>query len=238
MRVGDRVIGPSEFPGPQAELVLAILALNHLRPVASAELAYAVWWERASPAWRGSLRALVSRVRAALAPLGGIEIRGGDSWYQLVLPTNSQVDCLRAIRETHDAEALLAAGAEDEALPHAVVASMIAARPVLPEVTHPWVDSLAARMQDVHLRALDALVHLWTLRGQYAEAILDAETLLRLDPLHESGYAGLMQAHLRSGNPTMGLRVYERCRQTLRQELGSSPGPKVEGVYRELLGVT
>jgi DNA-binding SARP family transcriptional activator len=240
VRDGTRLLGPTDFAGPQAELVFAVLALNHLRPVASLELADAVWAERASAAWRGTLRALVSRVRSCLVPLPRIEIVGGDSWYQLVLPRGSFVDCIRAGQEIHEAEGLLELGpsAWDEALGHASVAAMIATRPVLPEVTHPWVDSLAARMQVVHLRALEALVQLWTLRGSYAQAIVDADKLLELDPLRESGYAGLMQAHLRSGNPNMGLRVYERCRQTFQRELGSSPGPAVEEVYRQLLAVT
>jgi DNA-binding SARP family transcriptional activator len=240
VRDGSTLLGPSDFAGPQAELVFAVLALNHLRPVATSELADAVWAEHASTAWRGTLRALVSRVRTCLARTPHIEIRGGENWYQLVLPRGSFVDCIRAGREIHDAEGLLKLGPESlgDALAHAAIASMIATRPVLPEVTHPWVDSLAARMQTVHLRALEALVQLWTLRGQYVEAIVDAERLLELDPLRESGYAGLMQAHLRSGNPNLGLRVYERCRKTLQRELGSSPGPAVEAVYGQLLAVT
>jgi DNA-binding SARP family transcriptional activator len=240
VRDGARLLGPTNFAGPQMELVFAVLALNHLRPVASLELADAVWGERVSTAWRGTLRALVSRVRTCLAPLPRIEILGGESWYQLVLPRGSFVDCIRAGQEIHEAEGLLGLGSSawDEALGHASVAAMIATRPVLPEVTHPWVDSLAARMQVIHLRALEALVQLWTLHGRYAQAIVDADKLLEIDPLRESGYAGLMQAHLRSGNPNMGLRVYERCRQTLQQELGASPGPVVEQVYQQLLAVT
>jgi DNA-binding SARP family transcriptional activator len=240
VRDGSTLLGPGDFAGPQAEVVFAVLALNQLRPVSSAELADAVWAERASTAWRGSLRALVSRVRACLVRTPRLSIRGGDSWYQLLLPPASRVDCLTATQEIHDAEALLESdpSSVDEALAHAAVASMIASRPVLPEVSNPWVDHLADRLQTVHLRALEALLHLWTLRGQYAEAIVDAEKLLDLDPLRESGYAGLMRAYLHSGNPSKGLRVYEQCRQILRQELGSSPGPAVERVYQELLAVT
>jgi DNA-binding SARP family transcriptional activator len=156
----------------------------------------------------------------------------------MVLPRGSTVDCLVAEAEIHEAEALTEAGDIENALTHAAVASMIASRPALPEVTHSWVDALGLRMQAIHIRALDALVRLWTLRGQYFEAIVDAEKLLAIDHLHESAYAGLMQAYLRSGNPSMGLRTYGRCRQVLQQELGSSPGPEVARIYQDLLAIT
>jgi DNA-binding SARP family transcriptional activator len=238
VREGPTVLGPDDFAGPQAELVFSILANHHLRPVASAELADTVWLERTSTAWRASLRALVSRVRATLSRTSSIRIRSGDSWYQLVLPRESTIDCVLAAEAIHAAEALLDSGSVDDALAHAAVASMIAVRPVLPEVAHAWVDALAARMQAIHLRALDVLVQLWTVRGQYAEAIVDAEKMLEIDPLHEGAYAGLMRAHLLCGNPTLGLRAYERCRQRFWRELGASPGPGVEKLYQKLLDIT
>lgn len=238
MRSELELLGPEDFAGPQSELVVAVLAMNHLRPVASAELGDAIWFGRSSPAWRSSLRALVSRVRATLGKIETVDLRGGDGWYQLVLPAGSSVDCLVAVQEAHEAEALLAHAQHDDALAHAAVASMIAARRVLPEVAHPWVDALALKMQDVRVRALDALVQLWIGQRKYVQAIRDAELLLEIDPLHESAYAGLMRAHLCNGSPTMGLRAYERCRQVLAHELGSSPGPPVDSLYQQLLAIT
>jgi DNA-binding SARP family transcriptional activator len=238
VRSALEVLGPQDFAGPQSELVLSVLAMNHLRPVASADLGEAIWFGRPSPAWRASLRALVSRVRATLATLETGELRGGDGWYQLVLPPGSSVDCLVAIQEAHEAEALLAHERFDDALAHAAVASMIATRPVLPEVAHPWVDALSLKMHGVRVRALDALVQLWIVRGNYVQAISDAEKLLEIDPLHEPAYAGLMRAHLCNGSPAMGLRVYERCRQALAHELGSSPGPPIDSLFQQLLAVT
>jgi SARP family transcriptional regulator, regulator of embCAB operon len=47
-----------------------------------------------------------------------------------------------------------------------------------------------------------------------------------------------MEALERSGNAAEALRVYDRLRVMLRDELGIAPSPAVQIVYRRLLGET
>jgi DNA-binding SARP family transcriptional activator len=47
-----------------------------------------------------------------------------------------------------------------------------------------------------------------------------------------------MEALERSGNAAEALRVYDRLRILLRDELGVAPSPAVQSVYRRLLGET
>ena len=44
-----------------------------------------------------------------------------------------------------------------------------------------------------------------------------------------------MAAHAAAGNRAEALRVYERCRRLLAEELGAYPSPETESVYRQLL---
>jgi len=44
-----------------------------------------------------------------------------------------------------------------------------------------------------------------------------------------------MQAHAAAGDPAEALRVYERCRRFLADELGAYPSPESEAVYLGLL---
>ena len=44
-----------------------------------------------------------------------------------------------------------------------------------------------------------------------------------------------MEAHAAAGNRAEALRVYERCRRLLADELGAYPSPETEAVYRALL---
>ena len=56
-----------------------------------------------------------------------------------------------------------------------------------------------------------------------------------MEPFRESGYRRLMQAHAAAGNPAEALRVYERCRRFLADELGAYPSAESEAAYLEIL---
>ena len=45
-----------------------------------------------------------------------------------------------------------------------------------------------------------------------------------------------MRVHQRAGDRGEALRVFERCRKLLAEELGVEPSSETEGVYLEILG--
>jgi YVTN family beta-propeller protein len=71
--------------------------------------------------------------------------------------------------------------------------------------------------------------------GDTREAVRWAEETVALAPFRESGYRRLMEAHVAAGNRAEALRVYERCRRLLADELGTYPSPETESIYRALL---
>jgi DNA-binding SARP family transcriptional activator len=62
-----------------------------------------------------------------------------------------------------------------------------------------------------------------------------AEQAVAVEPFRETGYQRLMRAHAAAGNRAEALRVYERCRCLLAEELGVSPSPQTEAVYLDIL---
>ena len=65
------------------------------------------------------------------------------------------------------------------------------------------------------------------------EAARDA---LALDEPREAAYRQLMRALVAAGERGEALRVWERCRAALVEELGVDPSPETEAVYLEVLG--
>ncbi len=63
-----------------------------------------------------------------------------------------------------------------------------------------------------------------------------ARRLIELAPFRETGHRILMEALERSGNVAEALRVYDRLRITLREELGIAPSPALQDVHRRLVG--
>jgi len=56
---------------------------------------------------------------------------------------------------------------------------------------------------------------------------------VKVDPLAERFYRGLMHCYQCLKRPAEGLAVYERCRQTLERELGVGPAAETERLRRE-----
>ena len=71
--------------------------------------------------------------------------------------------------------------------------------------------------------------------GEFGEAVRYAAEVTELEPFRESSYRALMQAHAGAGNPAEALRVYERCRRFLGDELGAYPSAESEAIYLEIL---
>ena len=72
--------------------------------------------------------------------------------------------------------------------------------------------------------------------GRPADAVRCAGEAVELAPFRESGYRRLMEAYAAAGDRAESLRVYERCRRLLADELGAYPSPETEAAYRALLG--
>ena len=86
---GENLLPETALPGPQGRQLLGFLAAEHARPVSRDELAAEIWPGGLPPAWEGSLKSLVSKVRAALTRSGlpGPElVRNAFGAYQFRLP--------------------------------------------------------------------------------------------------------------------------------------------------------
>jgi SARP family transcriptional regulator, regulator of embCAB operon len=172
------------------------------------------------------------------APLGlpGTElIRNAFGAYQFRLPGHGWVDVGAAVLAVHLAEAALESGDLDGAAGHAFVARLITARPFLPGIEGMWADEWRRRLQDLRIRAVECMADVQLRRGRTSAAIQSAELVLGLDELRESGWRILMRGHAAAGNVGTALHAFDRCRLTLREQLGAAPSPSTRAVHSELL---
>jgi DNA-binding SARP family transcriptional activator len=233
-----RSVPQRDLPGAQGRLVLAMLALERDRAVPVGELALELWGEDPPRAWDGALRALVSKVRSALAPVGMgdtealVSARG---CYQLHLPARTWIDVEAATDAAHRAESALRAGNSEEANGWTLVAGSIARRPFLQGIDGPWIERRRQELQSLRVRALECRAEVLIGKADRALAIRDLEEVLELEPFRETAYLLLMQAHAANGNRAEALRVYDRCRRHLSEELGADPSLHVETLYLDIL---
>src|SRR5207249_9719621 len=99
----------------------------------------------------------------------------------------------------------------------------------------PWVESKRRELGGVRARALRVLAEASLAADKAADAVRWAEQAIEAEPFRESGYRLLMTAHVAAGNRAEALRVYDRCRRLLADELGTYPSPETDSMYRGLL---
>jgi YVTN family beta-propeller protein len=234
------LVDEERFPGRQGRLLFAYLVAEQGRPVPRDELAEALWGETPPATWEKALTVLVSKVRVLLTACGidgAKALTGAFGCYRLELPEGNWVDVIAATNAAQEAEEAIAADDVEKAKAAAARAASLARRPFLPGDEGPWVEEKRRELADVRGRALSCLVDTCLRSGDASEAAKWAEQTIALEPFRETGYRRLMQAHAAAGNRAEALRVYERCRRLLAEELGAYPSPETESIYRELLEV-
>ena len=113
----------------------------------------------------------------------------------------------------------------------------MARRPFLPGEHGAWVEAKRRELADLLDDALGCLADACLRSGDAAGAARWAEEAIALEPFRETGYRRLMLAHATAGNRAEALRVYDRCRRLVAEELGAYPSPETESIYRELLRI-
>jgi YVTN family beta-propeller protein len=228
----------ARLPGRQGRLLFAYLAVERGRPVPRDELAAALWEEAPPATWDKALTVLVSKLRSLLTEAGldgPGALTAAFGCYRLELPEGTWIDAVAAADAADEAERALAAGDPAGAKPAALLAESLTRRAFLPGDNGEWVEDKRRELADIRSRAVTALADACLRTGAGGEAAGWAQQAIELEPFRETGYRLLMEAHAADGNGAEALRVYERCRRLLADELGAYPSPETESVYQRLL---
>jgi DNA-binding SARP family transcriptional activator len=222
------------LPSRQGRLLFTYLVLQRTRATRRDELIEVLWpGGTASANAASALTVLLSKLRTVV----GADTLVGRSSVQLVLPPGARVDVEEALAAVHRAEAAVALGNWARGWSAALCAQFIAQRPLLPEDDLPWLDDWRRRLDDLLERALEAYGEACLGLGgaELAGAERSGRRLIEHNPLRESDYRLVMQALAARGNGAEALRVYERARAVLREELGIAPGPAMRELHAQLL---
>ncbi len=223
------------LPSRQGRALFAYLVLHRAHALGRDELIDAIWDDAPPRNPAPALTVLLSKLRAAV----GADVLVGRGRVHVALPPAARVDVEEALAAVHGAESAVARDDWRRAWSAALCAQFIAARPLLPDHDDvPWIDHWRRRLEDTHDRALEAYAAACLGLGgtETAGAERAARRLIEHNPLRETGYKLLMQAHAARGNVAEALTIYERARILLRDELGIPPGPAIQEIHAKLIG--
>jgi DNA-binding SARP family transcriptional activator len=223
----------SGVPGGQAGSLLRYLIANRERGADRDELIDVLWPARPPKDPQSDLRAVLSRLRRALAPA---TIEGGER-LRLRLPGPVWADVEEGRRAIETARAAAKSGDWQGTCEQAEAALELLARGFLLDYEAGWVAAHRRELDELELEALE-----WVARSSLAlggSDLRDAEragrALIARSPYRETGYRFLMEALAASGDVAEALRVYEQLRVLLRDELGATPAVEVQELHKRLL---
>jgi DNA-binding SARP family transcriptional activator len=235
---GEQLVRERQFPGRQGRIAFVFLALNRHRPIHRDELLGAIWPGDAPQQTDSGLDAILSKLRGVMKSAGfgsgaGISVSSGT--ISLQLPADSWIDLEEAGNALDEAEGALRRHDLQAAWSLANVVVAISRRPFLPDVEAPWIESQRNALRAMQMRGLQCLVTVSAHHGEALLAIQHAGEMVAIDPFRETAYQLLMKMHAAAGDRAEALRVFARCRELLRDELGVNPSPQTEAVYLKIL---
>jgi DNA-binding SARP family transcriptional activator len=229
-------------PSTRASVLLAALVIARGAFVGSAELRGLLWPLEEPASATNQLHRLVGQVRRLFEPelssrdAGAfIDASGGAYRLDPSRVRSDLEDCDAAVEAAHR---LSENGQWDEATEQYLIALEIVRHPLLGDATlegagHPGFSAVARTRVAVASEALAC-----ARRTHHAEHVVTVvEQIATPMPFEETLQAALIRALAQVGRRRDAMRVYDRVRTGLVEELGVDPGPELRAAHAELLRI-
>ncbi|SFW63906.1 Predicted ATPase [Amycolatopsis australiensis] len=215
--------GLADVPGARLRGLLIALALEPGHVVPKASLIDWIWGEQPPTDATNALQRLVSRLRKVL-PDGSVD--GVPTGYRLAVDPDS-VDAVRF-------ERLVAQAGED---PRRLREALALWRgPAMQHVGLQDSEAFEAAVTRLEGLRLAALEDRFDAEIDFGPgAVTELTDLVAAHPVRERLVGALMRALVATGRDSEALRVYERTRETLADELGVDPSPELAALHVALL---
>ncbi|MEV8508526.1 BTAD domain-containing putative transcriptional regulator [Actinoplanes sp. NPDC051475] len=232
---GDGVILPAGELPRRARQVLAVLAARHDRIQSKDALADAVWGTKLPGNHVAALEHYVSVIRRRLQPTGN-----AGSWFIVTRNSGYLFDTSRAGLDLAELRAAIRSldelppDGQERFVAHAGILDLARQLP-FPE--DPYADWAEAARAEVQFAAINSLLELAkaALSSDPARSLRLALDAIEMSPYLESGYEAAMAAAVAMERPDEALRIFDRCRRVLDEELGVPPSPGLVRLQRTVL---
>ncbi|MGW0771709.1 BTAD domain-containing putative transcriptional regulator [Streptomyces sp. NPDC002676] len=224
--------------GRLARMVLVQLLLARGAVVPTERIIERLWPTRIPSSAQSSLQVHIARLRRVLEPQRAPRtparlLVSAPYGYALAVDQDAVDAWVFEDRVAACSEAGLPAHVAAEGLAEALASW--GGQPYAEFSDEPWTAGERARLEEIHRTARERLTAARLGCGQAAQALADAGTLTREQPLHEEGWRLLalaLWARDRQGDALAALR---RARRVLDENLGVEPGPALLELEQALL---
>jgi predicted ATPase/DNA-binding SARP family transcriptional activator len=221
-----------EITSPRLRSLLALLAGDLRTGASTARLVEGLWPDEQPEHPAKALQVVVSRARAQL---GADVIASTATGYRLAL-AEDQVDAAAVLRSASASARHAQAGDHAAALAHAEAGlALWEGAAAADEGLDDPVAALRAERGSTYRSLVRARALALARLGRHAEAAGTLAELAAARPRDEEVLVELLRAEAATMGPSAALDRYEAYRRSLRDELGTDPGPALQAVYQQLL---
>ncbi|MEO8457403.1 MAG: tetratricopeptide repeat protein, partial [Chloroflexota bacterium] len=224
--VGGRRVEAVEWQGEKSRELFLILLLAE-RPLTRDEIIASLWPDHGGTRARSVFHTTLHRAREALYREAIVESGGG---YSPQPSGRFTSDVARFVQLT-DTPRLGEAG-DGSATREAVD---LYKGPLAPGFSSEWVEEKRRFLEGRMLHALAAMADALIAKGDQRGAAAIYERMSQIDALDETACHGAMMAYRAAGDIGSGVRVFDRYRRRLQDELGQAPGETLVALYREMM---
>jgi LuxR family maltose regulon positive regulatory protein len=237
---GDSLLSDSHWEGHQPQLLLKALIARGSQQVPLEVLMEDLWPEYPPEMAKRNLTISLHRLRKALEPT--LDKTFGSTYVHLKANLVSLdqelcwVDVTEFLSFCRNGEKKDREGDTTGALALYQEAAQRYQGDFLPEMPYlPWAEFKREELKGRYVEILERLAELHEKRGALTKAINCWQQLLKADPLWELAYQRLILLYSRRGLRAQALKVYESCRQALKQGLDAEPDQVTTAIYRKIL---
>jgi predicted ATPase/DNA-binding SARP family transcriptional activator len=220
-------------PGGKTSEVLVHLALAAGTPVRADRLVEDVWAADAINTRRNTLQSKIAKLRRAFGDPDLIVSRDGG---YLLAVEPSAVDALAVVRDAATAARLLEAGEDRDAADLSGSALGRYRGDPLPSAgTGDWAIPHRVRLEEARVDLIQTHFAARLRLGGAGELIGELESAVAAHAYQEGLWELLITALYRAGRQADALASYQRVRALLADDLGLAPGPRLQGLERQVL---
>jgi DNA-binding SARP family transcriptional activator len=219
---------PLPLAGHRQRGLLALLLLNANRVLPAERIIDRLWGESPPRTAATSLQNAVSQLRKLL-DADAVETRTGG---YLLRVEPDQVDLLRfeaLVARARDEETRQRIATLDQAL------ELWRGDPLADIAFLPFAAEEIRRLEELRLATLEQRIAAELEHDVSPKLVAELSALVGTNPFREGLQAQLMLALYRAGRQAEALETYHRARRLLVDELGVEPGPRLQGLFGQIL---
>jgi serine/threonine-protein kinase len=160
---------------------------------------------------------------------------GGSNGAYVLNASEDEIDAARFEAIVREAKSLAAADPEAAAARFSDALTLWRGRPLADLADEPSLRGEAARLEELHLSAMEHRIAADIAAGGHSTVVSELEALTSRYPLRERMWANLMLALYHSGRQAEALSTYGRAREVLSTELGTDPSEQLQRLHEQIL---